>query len=275
MVKLGDVEEPFRLVIDTGSSDLGVATKGCSGCASSKNFYTPSPIAEAMNCTWCEDHVTNETSLSCVSHGDSNTKQCTYDISYAGGNGYEADILLDTVAFDSKHSVKAYVGAIYEATMFFPGFDGIIGFAGPGESCANTTNPFTLMSRAGEFDDVFTLCLTRDDGKLYLGSNPKLMSDPNVIWVPRSKSAFYGVTITDVLVGDKSIGIKDPSVYNEGSSIIDSGTTDCDLPQPAFDALVATLGSFCADTCLKGVCDCAAKKPHKHSIFESRCVDMT
>ena len=82
------------------------------------------------------------------------------------------------------------------------------------------------------------------------------MSDANVLWVPRKKtSAFYSFEMTDFLVGDKSIGITDHSVYNDGDAIIDSGTSDCCLASVAYDALKATLESYCSSTCLKGVCD--------------------
>ena len=62
---------PFYLQLDTGSSDLGVATKDCFGCGNSNHFYVPAPEALTMNCTWCDDHSTDKTSLSCSAHGSS------------------------------------------------------------------------------------------------------------------------------------------------------------------------------------------------------------
>ena len=101
------------------------------------------------------------------------------------------------------------------------------------------------------------------------------MSDADVLWVPRKKSsAFYSFEMTGFLVGDKSIGVTDHSVYNDGDAIIDSGTSDCCLARFAFDALKATLASYCSSTCLKGVCDCDSGLPLENTIFENRCVDM-
>lgn len=64
------------------------------------------------------------------------------------------------------------------------------------------------------------------------------MNDVNVIWVPRKKgSDFYAFEMTDILVGEKSIGITDLGVYNDGDAIIDSGSSECCLPSPALSAL--------------------------------------
>ena len=97
-----------------------------------------------------------------------------------------------------------------------------------------------------------------------------------VTWTLRkAKSDFYAITIKDFLVGNISIGITDPSVYNDGDAIVDSGTSDCCLPRPALDALKTTLASFCSDRCLKGVCNCESKKALRTTIFENRCVRMS
>ena len=91
---------PVYLQLDTGSSDLGVATKECFGCSRSHDFYVPSADAVAMNCTWCDDHSTDDTTLSCKTHGSSSKKTCGYEISYADASGFGAELWLDKVSFD-------------------------------------------------------------------------------------------------------------------------------------------------------------------------------
>ena len=142
---------------------------------------------------------------------------------------------MDEIAFDNTNKVRGYVGEIYSARQFLDGVvDGIIGFAGQGESSANTPTPFALMAEAKLFENVFSLCLSHKGGQLYLGE----IDLEGVTWTLRkAKSDFYAITIKDFLVGNISIGITDPSVYNDGDAIVDSGTSDCCLPRPALDAL--------------------------------------
>ena len=267
----------FYLQLDTGSSDLGVASSKCFGCSKAKHLYKPSGSAMPQNCSWCDDHVTKETTLSCkTSRASPRTKMCDYEISYADNSGYSAALFRDEVAFDSKHRSQAYVGMIFEAKTFFDGVvDGIIGFAGRGESSANAPTPFELLVADGTVDaNVFSLCLELSGGQLYLG-DIDLIHDPATQWTTRVPgNDFYTVKVTDMLVDSQSIGIK-PNVFNDGGAIIDSGTSDCCVPQPAFKALKKSFRSLCASTCLKGICNCATKKPLTSTIFENRCVDMS
>ena len=48
-------DQPFSLLIDTGSSDLGLAAVGCNGCAKKYHkYYDPSSSAVPLGCDFCQ-----------------------------------------------------------------------------------------------------------------------------------------------------------------------------------------------------------------------------
>ena len=81
--------------------------------------------------------------------------------------------------------------------------------------------------------------------------------------------------VLDIRVAGKSIGVK-PSVLNDGDAIVDSGTSDVNLPASVLHAVRSSFGDLCSDRsmCLKGVCDCTQHKPLLNPIFDNRCVHM-
>jgi len=174
---------------------------------------------------------------------------------------------------------KTIVGAIYKSTdMDDPkDIDGIIGFAGQGASAANTPTAFDNFVKATGIEDIFSLCL-RDSGDsaAYLGAEPGITDSPDIKWTPRlANSPFYAVALDDVMVGGKSLGV-DPSVYQDGDCIVDSGTSDNGFPKSAMKKLKTTFASMCKTKCLKGICNCKTKKPlNKIDLFENKCVKMT
>eukprot|EP00040_Diaphanoeca_grandis_P032856 m.199896 g.199896 ORF g.199896 m.199896 type:complete len:501 (-) comp32754_c0_seq1:416-1918(-) len=271
-------EETFYLQLDTGSSDLGVASKDCQGCQDANVLYTPSKLAIPLNCTWCDGHTTVNTSIQCKAPRSSTTPQCCMRITYEDQSGYSAALWQDDVGFFKDLNVRAYVGAIYRAEKFFDGVvDGIIGFAGKGVSSADAPTPLDIMVDQGNFEDVFSICLRRTGGGLlYLGAIPDLVESPAVRWSPRLNTTdFYAIEIVDVAVGQISIGV-DKSVYNDGYAIVDSGTSDACFPHPAFVALKAAFTAQCATgVCLRGICDCKHNVPLETSIFENNCVSLT
>jgi hypothetical protein len=205
--------EAFCLDLDTGSSDVGINAAGCSGCTKKTDApYDPSssPNAVHTNCSWCDEHQTDSTSISCKTVELVGEDACTMMISYEDGSGFSAALYEDTLAIGGA-AVTATIGAIYSASGWDDpkSIDGIIGFAGRGESNANAPTPFDVMVSEGRVDsDVFSLCLRADGGTLYMGSTPGVTDSPDVLWTPRlSTSDFYSIEIQDVMVGGASIGV--------------------------------------------------------------------
>jgi len=271
-VTIGD--QPFSLLIDTGSSDLGLAAVGCNGCTKKfHQYYDPSSSANPMGCDFCKSNATKDTSLRCQDRGGKE-KQCTYIVSYEDDSGFSAALYEDDLKFSPKLKVRAAVGAMYEAKFPNPrAVDGIIGFADLDVASSGATTPYLELVESGLIEDVFSLCLTSNGGVMYLGEE-SFLSDDRIVWTSRLRSSgYYGITIDDVTIDGKSIDV--PSkVFNDGTAIVDSGTSDTCFSSTAFKAIKSHFGSLCKTTCLKGVCDCEAKKPLQSQIFESRCVRM-
>lgn len=275
--------QPFCLDLDTGSSDVGIVAEGCHGCPKKEHDpWHKTASAEALNCSWCDDHTTERTDLACKtikSAGDSQV--CCMQMSYADNSGFGAVLYEDSFAFgDGGASVVATVGAIYSAKEWNDpkDIDGIVGFAGRRESSANVASPFDLYVKQGMVSaDVFSLCLRDQAGVLYLGDDDDFVRSPEVVWTERlASSDFYAVGLSDVIVNGKSIGV-DPTAYTDGDAIVDSGTSDTCFAKPAFVALRQAFEDLCAaGVCLKGICNCDEHRPlTNHGIFgERRCVHM-
>lgn len=311
VVNIGKQE--FALFLDTGSSDIGVAAEGCHGCT--KKFhhpYSPSDTATPLYCDWCDAHkdLSDNTHLACKKRPGVRKHQCTMITGYADHSGFSAALYEDTltlVGLDKSLPVPTVIGAIYEAK--FPNgkaVDGIIGLADQIESVTGAPNFIDNLVAQGTIDNVFSMCLNDDGGHIYLGLDHKptgnemaVMSQPKSVarrqlsertfeqglygfgdtvqWTPRVPGVgFYAVEVTDVLVNGKKLHVK-PSVWNNGSTIIDSGTTDSALPASGLKAIKNAFYDICSNktTCLKGTCNCDTHKPLTKGIWESRCVQMS
>ena len=236
-VSIGSPPKTFLLQLDTGSSDLGVPKWGCTSCTRHANKrYVPSKSKTSnaencsvpfLNCPVCHDNI------------------CSYSIAYADDSGYSAEIYTDAVQFaGSSKSTKvfnSYVGAIYEDHLHDPtepqNLDGIIGVAYPSVSATGST--LTIIDnlyKSGIIEsNVFSICMNKNKGgMLYLGSSNALKKistvDSNdeysniIQWTPLIKETYYVVKLIDVRINNVSIGV-DPSVYNRGDAIVDSGST--------------------------------------------------
>lgn len=61
-------------------------------------------------------------------------------------------------------------------------------------------------------------------------------------WTPLLQETYYVVNMTDMLVDGGSIGV--PShIYNDGETIVDSGTTDLSIPHSAYGSCLGVLCS--------------------------------
>jgi hypothetical protein len=279
----------FCLDLDTGSSDVGIMSKGCKTCSKKDDaFYDPSISGIVRDCDWCDDHSQGATSdVTCKKvPKSSSSKSCVMNIEYAEGSGFSAELFEDKFAFGDSSSSSASsssffttVGAIYTSKGFNdgPNIDGIIGFASSEESVSSSPTPFdSMLANNITTEDIFTLCLRSSTGALYLGAPPTTSS--STIYTPTlSTSNFYAVSIDDVLVDNQSIDIV-PNTYNKGDAIVDSGTSDVCFPDPAFNRIRKALAKMCSSTCLVGMCDCDNNTPlsSSSSIFdEASCVPLT
>jgi hypothetical protein len=193
----------------------------------------------------------------------------------------------DTISLpgiDARITVdNGYVGAIYKDHLRNPTqprvLDGIIGVAYPSVSSSGAKTIIDNLYENGIIKtNAFSICMKKDvGGVLYLGSNNAVDSGVSIMWTPIVKDTYYVVKLLDFRVNNQSIGV-DPSVYNRGDAIVDSGSTSLTLPRTAFDAFRDTMLNSCSnnETQLIGVCvDSEGRKIEPgRGIFEGLCYEM-
>ena len=90
-------------------------------------------------------------------------------------------------------------------------------------------------------------------------------------YTPIIKEDYYRINITDILIGDKSLGYSS-SFYNSKNCIIDSGTSIPTLPFEAFQSLQEILLSNCTNNPLSGLC--VNLGVNGTTLFDDECFNM-
>ena len=276
----------FDVQVDTGSADLGVPMMGCRGCPKKNDApYDPDGTGAApVTCAWCKEHANNGTSSSCTG------QRCQFEISYDDGSGFTAELFQDNVtlgSLDSGLSATAIVGAISKMNekMNPPTIDGIIGFAyGSQCSSAGASTPYELMVRDGSIEkDVFAMCIQYEGGAMYFGEDAAAVAtgaeaQGTIAYTPLvAGTGFYTIEMRGLRVGGVALPV-DPSVFNAGGCIVDSGSTDLTIPAPAFKALRKAFGALCRNGTLAGdlvgLCT-KAGGVRSNGLFDGSCFAMT
>merc|ERR1712086_388243 len=112
-------KQALALLIDTGSSDVGVSAVGCHGCTQKVHAsYDPSksPNAVPLGCDWCTAHATYQTESACR-HREGKAKQCTFRVSYEDKSGFSAAVWTDDFKISNMPGTRSVVGGMYEASF--------------------------------------------------------------------------------------------------------------------------------------------------------------
>ena len=209
---------PFALVVDTGSAELGVASASCSNCGVSPT-YTPSASA-----------VDQDASVS---------------ISYVSGSGWSGDVVRDSFGAPSPSTVTAptkLVAIDSSSGGFFTNggcgfgtvpfaYQGIAGFGPASLAEPGTDEPMSALANAGT-PDVFSFALCDGKGALWLGGAP---SGATPKWTPLlDADNYYGIAVHDLVLGGTAIGTTASAI---GDVVVDTDTTEFELPTAVYDSL--------------------------------------
>ena len=275
-VHVGNPPLPFRVQIDTGSSTLFVASKGCGGCAEhATQLYDvdASTTGERIGCSdsRCQAHTCGVAScpsgLSTASCNpflnpeqrccsDIVIADCGYSVKYAGGSLVGGALVADDVRLGTLRANATFGRTLEQGGPWHGTVDGIFGMAMAALDCTPTcTTPLMadLVAQNG-LDDAFSMCLGEAGGWLVVGGVDDQFRSGAFVTVPMVKSAsdkylYYRVAFTGMAVGQHAVDMASSSASRgaanrnagaQNTAIVDSGTTLLLVPSALFDELVGT-----------------------------------
>jgi hypothetical protein len=216
--------QTFQMLLDTGSTTLGVAATGCS-CGPATPLYTPGSTA-------------------------SDQKQ-TATSQYGSGN-WSGEIYQDSVSLTGSQTAPTKLVAIAsEANFFEPlqcdsktgGMQGILGFGPSAAAIQGTNGFFDQYVATNKVPNVFATELCETSGTLWLGGfDPSAMTAAPQ-YTPSSdlySTYYYTVNLASITVGGTSVPIASGQ-YTD--SVVDTGTSVFLLGTTPYNALVAAIQS--------------------------------
>lgn len=227
-VSLGNPEQKFNVIFDTGSSDLWVASVKCDSS--------------------CGRHAKYDSSKSSTytSNGTS------FDIMYGSGpvSGFQSIDGLNMGGLKVKNQMFAEVtdasglGAAYKMGKF----DGILGMAFPVLSVNSVPTCFENVVSQGLVEQAqFSFYLgncRQDKGELLLGGVDPAYFKGEISWVPLLSPTYWEIVLTDIKIGDASyIGDSKTSGIDGAKAIVDSGTSILTGPSEEVAKIAEKLGA--------------------------------
>ncbi len=217
--------QPFTLVLDTGSTTLGVASAACSSCDGVTPVYQPGPTATDQHQTATSQYVTGS---------------------------WSGEIYADTVSVAAGATASVDLVAIDQQSSFFQTIQcgqGVIGFAQASAALTGTTGFFDQLVATGVVPDVFGLELCPTGGTLWLGGWDAAAITAPLQYVPFSTSAYAAYYY---VVGLASVGVSGVTVpiasgtYTD--AIVDTGTNAFIVPTAAYQTITSSLAASPAFT---------------------------
>nr|BAU16178.1 pepsinogen BC1 [Cynops pyrrhogaster] len=221
-ISIGTPGQNFLVLFDTGSSNLWVPSTYCSSSA-------------------CTNHPTFNPSQS--STYTSNGQRFT--MAYGGGDvGSSVTGLFgyDTVTVQGISITNQEFGlTITEPTsnFIYSNFDGIFGLAYPGLSVGGATTPMQGMLQQNLLTEpVFSVYMGSQSGEVIFGGIDSSLYTGQLYWAPLSAELYWQIALQDFSINGQSTGW-----CSQGcQAIVDTGTTQLNIPEPYMSQLLPYLG---------------------------------
>ncbi|HEY1553604.1 MAG TPA: pepsin-like aspartic protease [Kofleriaceae bacterium] len=209
------------VIVDTGSTSLGVAASACTNCGVTP-LYAPGSGAVDQQ----------QTAMS----------------QYADGTGWSGEIYQDTPALGDAPAVAVKFAAISSSNGFFRSFDGtgtigyqgILGLGPDGALVTGTTSYLSSVIAGGMLGEIaFQLC--NDGGTMWMGGyDPSKQAAPQAVVAMSNEFPAYLVGVSDMAVAGASLH---QTVDAFGPTIIDTGTSIAFIPTAPLTALTNAIES--------------------------------
>jgi hypothetical protein len=232
--KIGGQTE--QVILDTGSTTLGVAATGCSNCGVSP-LYTPGASA-------VDQHQTGSSQ-------------------YADSSGWSGEIYQDSVELGTAGTVQLKFVAINSSSGFFRdlsgsgsiGYQGILGFAPDEDLITGTTSYITTLFGSGSATtDQFAFQLCPDTGTMTIGGVDESSEAAPPVFTPMVTNSAIGGGSYVVNTARMALGTgSDVGDTNDfGPTIIDTGTSVAFIPAGPLNALQLQIQSSSGYTAVFG-----------------------
>ena len=234
-VSIGTPGVNFPVAIDSGSGDLDVAGKGCSGCVTKppNNAYDPdasstsSPAFPYRFSNTCEtSRVRTPRALERDARGLTSVRiplpDQTCDLKDPTAPcTISGSLHTDRVSLAGFGPVDVKFGAILSQTSNFDQFkeiDGVMGFTG-----GRSEDVFASLVAAGLCENVWAMCMragSKSNGTLTIGGVDPRLSDGEVHYVPDAGRGFHSVSVSSVMLGDLRIPVGEAAILDTGTNVL-------------------------------------------------------
>jgi cathepsin D len=216
--------QTFQVIVDTGSSTLGIASSTCTTCNVTPE-YSPGSTAVDQNM------MTN--------------------IQYASGS-WSGEVYQDQVAVGPSQAAPVKLAAIDTQTDFFEpmqcdstsgSIQGIIGFGPPLAVAKGTNLWFNSWVTTSSLPDIFATELCETGGTLWLGGYDPSHTTAAPQYTPKAaelESYYHAVTLTSITVGTTTVPVASNSLPY---TVMDTGTSVFLMDSTPYAALSAAIES--------------------------------
>lgn len=235
-IELGEPPQKFLVQVDTGSVALAVPGIECKTyrgnaktnkpCVHADAFYSPTATSSAVpcgnGCAKCHNNT------------------CAFELRYGDGSFVYGTQRKDRLTLAGLSANVTFGVIVAEAENFaITSLDGIMGFAYQSLDPDNGDDCFAKIVKANNMPNTFSMCLGKHGGALVLGGVDAKYQVGDMKYTPLLREEFYQVAMTDVKVGDVSIGVP-TSAFANYTVIADSGTTLLAVPAKMYRAMRQT-----------------------------------
>ncbi|XP_063813319.1 gastricsin-like [Pseudophryne corroboree] len=221
-ISIGTPPQNFVVLFDTGSSNLWVPSTYCTSTA-------------------CTNHHTFNPSQS--STYTSNGQR--FSMGYGGGNVASSVTGLfgyDTVYIQGLTITNQEIGLTItepSGNFYYSPFDGILGLAYPGLSVGGASTVMQGILQENLLNQpMFSVYLGSQSGEVTFGGVNTNLYTGQISWVPLSNQLYWQIALQEFSINGQATGW----CSNGCQAIVDTGTTQLNIPSPYMQQLLPYLG---------------------------------